>query len=366
MSLLQDAKYGIRVLVKDRWFALFAILALALGIAVNNTVFTLVNAVLIRGLPFEDGNRVVWVGTRDAQKRDGPLSVMDFEDWRSRVKSFEGLSMWFSYPFNLTDADHEPERYPGVYVSENLFTLIRQQPILGRDFSPDDGRDGAPPVLIISHRVWTNRYGSDRGVLGRVVRLQGFQPTIIGVMPPDLHFPSDADLWVPIVHYPDLRTQERNARNFSALGRLAAGVTMQGAEAELSGIAGALAQQYPATNKDISAFVMSFSERQNGGPIRLIFLTLTRTCCSRALPTGRVRSACAWRSAPRVGASCGSCWSRACCCRSWPESSAACCRFSASVCSTWPRRTSASLPGFTSRWTGRSLLIWQPSVSARA
>ena len=274
MGLWQDVRFAARLLLKERWFSLAAAVALSLGIAVNATVFTLVNAVLIRGLPFENPETIMALGSRDAAGRERGVSLTDFEDWR-QAKSFEGLSLWGNYSFNLSDAGHVPDRYSGTYISANVFALIGQQPILGRNFVPEDDQPGAPPVLLISHNVWRSRYGGDPKVIGRTVSVNGFLPTIIGVMPEGLQFPNNNDLWVPLAHLPPgVKPLERSARTFQSFGRLASGVSRDQALAELTSITTRLAAEHPTTNKGITPMVMTFSERQNGGPIRLIFMAL--------------------------------------------------------------------------------------------
>ncbi len=275
MALWQDIRYAARLLIKDRWFTLVAATALALGIGVNATVFTFVNAVLLRGLPFENPDRIMWVGTRDAKNQERGLSIADFEDWRSRVTLLDHLVLWAGFAFNVSDAGREPDRYPGAYISWDIFKAIGEQPVLGRDFTADDDQAGAPPVVIISHSVWQSRYGGDPNVLGKTITINAFMPTIIGVMPPDLTFPANNHLWVPLVHMPPgVRPMNRDARQFQVLGRLKGGVAPAQAESELSSIAAALGEQFPATNKDIKAYLMTFSERQNGGEIRIVFLAL--------------------------------------------------------------------------------------------
>ena len=276
MALWQDVRYAARLLVKDRWFTIVAAVALALGIGVNATVFTFVNAVLLRGLPFDNPDRIMWVGTRDAKRQDRALSILDFDDWRARAKLLDHLVLWQSFAFNVSDPGRDPDRFPGVYVSWDIFKAIGEQPVLGRDFLPEDDKPGAPPVVIISNSLWQSRYAADPSVIGKAVTTNAFTPTIIGVMPPGLKFPAGNDLWIPLVHMPPgVKPLNRDARQFPALALLTAGVTREQAEAELSSIAAALADQFPDTNKDFRlASLMTFQERQNGGQIRLVFLML--------------------------------------------------------------------------------------------
>ena len=274
MSLLQDLRYAVRLLIKDKWFTLVAAIALALGIGVNNTVFTFVNAVLIRGLPFDDPDRIMSLGTRDARNRDRGLSYLEFQDWRDGTKAFTGMAAFSGQTMNVSDEGRAPERFGGPYISGNAFRLIGERPILGRDFLPEDDRPGAAPVVILGNGVWKNRYGSDPNVIGRTVKINELPMTVIGVMPEGFKFPVNADLWIPVVHLAGLAQQKRDARNFDVFARLAPGVTIAQAQAELKPIADRLAHDFPETNKDVKPTVMTFNDRYNGGQIKLIFLTL--------------------------------------------------------------------------------------------
>src|ERR671931_16873 len=171
MSLLQDVRFAVRLLIKDRWFTIVAALALALGIGVNNTVFTFVNAVLIRGLPFQDPDRIIWLATRDARQRDRGVSFRDFEDWRDQTRSFAGLTIWTGSTFNVSEEGRAPDRYQGVYISANGFRLIGQHPLLGRDFRAGDDVAGAQPVVMLGNSIWKTRYGGDPTVIGRTIKV---------------------------------------------------------------------------------------------------------------------------------------------------------------------------------------------------
>src|SRR5438093_1633775 len=274
MSWLQDLRFAFRLLVKERWFTAVAALALALGIGVNATVFTFVNAVLIRGLPINDPDRVMVVGTRDGRNRDRGMSYPDFEDYRRATRAFSGLAAYSGQTMNVSDEGRAPERFQGPYVSANAFRLIGQQPLLGRDFRPEEDRPGAAAVVILGNGVWKNRYGSDPSVVGRTIKVNDVPSTVIGVMPEGFKFPINADLWIPLVQMPRLTEQKRDARNLEVFSRLADRVTLPQAQSEFTTISTRLAHDYPATNKDITARVMTFNDRVNGGQIRLIFLSL--------------------------------------------------------------------------------------------
>src|SRR5438093_8358683 len=275
MGLWQDVRFAARLLIKDKWFTLVAATALALGIGVNNTVFTLVNAVLIRGLPFNEADKIMAVSTRDrVRNNDRGMSYLDFKDWSAASRSFAGLAAYTGNTFNVSDESRPPERFGGSFISANLFKLIGLQPILGRDFLPEDDRPGALPVIILGHGVWKSRYASDRSILGRPIKVNELSSVVIGVMPEGFKFPNNADLWQPVAVIRDLETQKRNARNFEVLARLANGSTPSTAQAELAAIAARTARDYPDSNKDIEPKVQSFLQRVNGPQNKMMFLSL--------------------------------------------------------------------------------------------
>ena len=246
MTLLQDLRFAIRLLIKDKWFTAVAVIALALGIGVNATVFTFVNAVLIRGLPINDPDRIVMVLTRDARGRDRGVSYQDFQDWRAATKAFASLSGFSGSTMNISDEGRTPERFQGPYMSANAFTAIGQAPLLGRDFLPDDDRPGAAAVVMLGNGVFKNRYGSDPSVLGRTIKVNEVPATVIGVMPEGFKFPQAADVWVPLARMPRLTELKRDARNIEVFGRLADRVTPAQAQAEMNTIAAKLAHDYPS------------------------------------------------------------------------------------------------------------------------
>ncbi len=252
MSLFQDIRYAVRLLLKDRWFTVVAALVLALGIGANNAVFTIVNAVLLRSMPFPEPEQLVVILTRDTRGQQLGVSLADFNDWRSASRTLSGMSLVFSGSFNVSDEGRIAEQYPGAYVSANYFKMIGVSPVLGRDFGPGDDGPGGPPVVMLSNAVWQQRYGGDPGVLGTLIRLNGVTATVIGVVPQGLGFPQMEQIWLPTSQFPPaLRQQPRQARNYFALGRLGEGVTVEQARTELSGIGAELARTYPETNKDL-------------------------------------------------------------------------------------------------------------------
>jgi len=275
MSLWQDVRFAIRVLVKNRWFTLMAAIVLALGIGANNAVFTLVNAVLLRGLPFPKSEQIMLVLTRDSRGRDSGVSVADFNDWQRSAHTFSQLSFIFSGSFSVGEEGRIPENYFGSYVSANFNKMVGIAPVLGRDFAPEEDQLGAQPVVLISSNVFKQRYGSDPSVIGRSIRLNSLNATIIGVMPEAMRFPNDGDVWMPFGTLPTAITSApRQTRGYQAFGRLRDGVTIDQARTELATIGAKLATEFPATNKDLAPYPYLFNERVNGPQIKLLFWTL--------------------------------------------------------------------------------------------
>jgi putative ABC transport system permease protein len=275
MTLLQDVRFAARLLVKDRWFTVVAALTVALGIGVNTTVFTLVNGVLIRGLPFDRSEEIVYLATRDTtqgENSNDPVSWREFVDWREKSKAFTGLAAFRQGQVVVSDPDHPAERVNGAFVTTNVFGVLRQQPVIGRDFAPGEDAAGAAPVAMIGYTVWKNRYSSDPNIVGRVIKINDAPFTIIGVMPQGMRFPINADLWRPLLPTTDLEAS-RN-RNTDVFGRLNSGVGWTQAAAEMGTISRALQSIYPDTNKNIEARLMTFNDRFNGGRIRIVLFTL--------------------------------------------------------------------------------------------
>jgi putative ABC transport system permease protein len=272
--MLQDLRYAVRMLIKNRWLTCAAVSALALGIGANAVVFTLVNAVFLRGLPYENSDRIVSMGIRDARDRERPASYLDYLDWRENSRSFSKFGASSGAPMTVADTDIAAERFPGVYISADGLGLVGQSPQLGRLFTPAEDTIGAPPVVVLGHTIWVNRYDRDPSIVGRVVRVNGVPCTVIGVMPEGFRYPNNNDIWQPLSARPNLATEPRDRRNVAVLGMLAPGVTIQQATAELTSIADRLQQQYPETNTGVRASLMTWVERQNGGPIRLMFFSL--------------------------------------------------------------------------------------------
>jgi putative ABC transport system permease protein len=270
----QDVRLAARLLIKDKWYTAVAVIALGLGIGANSTIFTFVNAVLIRGLPYEDSHRLMYLNlTSPTEGRQLiGVSYLDFEEWREQSKTFEDLGANRGGTMNVSDSERPAERVAGVWLSANSFGLIGQQPLFGRNFLPGEDAPGAQPVAIIGYGLWQNRYGGDPAILGRTIRVNELPARIVGVMPQGMKFPNTAEMWMPLV--PDAEARRRTTRNLGVFGRLRPGVTREQAQAEIAAFTASIAQRFPETNKGIDVIVQPYNERFNGGPIRLLFFSL--------------------------------------------------------------------------------------------
>ncbi|MBI2517202.1 MAG: ABC transporter permease [Opitutae bacterium] len=270
--MLFDLRFAFRQIAAHRWFSAAVIVTLALGIGINTTVFTLVNAVLFKPLPIPGGERLAVV-TQDwpeGRLTRGPLSLAEFRAYRDQNRTFDGLGAVERVAGVIAEPGVTPERYNMGVVSTGLFSLLKAQPILGRALLPADGAAGAPAVLILSHKVWQHHYAGAPDVVGRSVRLNGGPATIIGVMPEGFHFPGNEDLWTALT--PTQARADRANRSLVLYGLLKPGLVAPAAQSDFAVIAARLAQEFPDTNKDFVPRVQTFHDQFSGGPVRLLFL----------------------------------------------------------------------------------------------
>ncbi|MGE5745439.1 MAG: ABC transporter permease, partial [Gemmatimonadota bacterium] len=257
-ALLQDIRYGIRRLARSPGFTGLGVLVLALGIGGTATAFGVVNAVLLRPLGFPDPGALVrpyslWRGSRST------ASPPDFADWRARSRSFTELAATNSGSFALT-GDGPAEQIPGAEVTGGLFSVLGTPPLLGRTLTTADDDPGAAPGVVLGYDLWRRRFGADSGVVGRTVRLEGTSTTVLGVMPPAFIYPDGSELWLPLRFTAAQMATQRGAHYLDVVGRLQHGVTLEAADRELRGIAGALAGEYPRTDANYSATVISLRD----------------------------------------------------------------------------------------------------------
>jgi putative ABC transport system permease protein len=274
MSFFEDLRFAFRMLAKDPKFTAVVVLALALGIGANTTVFTLVNAVLFRGLPFERADRIMHISSTRPSHGDDRLGVSypDFKDWKAQTKTFQDLGAFTLETVNLSDQGNIPERYSGGRITANTFSMLGQKPLLGRDFLPEEDKPGTATAVILGHGIWKTRYSKDPAIVGRAIRVNDVPATIIGVMPEGVKFPLNEDLWLPLI--PVGQWEKRDARDLNVFGRLKDGVTLASARVEIGHLTKTLEKDHPTTNQDIGAVVRTYNEVFNGGQIRVLFLAL--------------------------------------------------------------------------------------------
>lgn len=247
-ELAQDVRYALRTLRRAPTYAAVVVATLAVGIALNTLVFSLMNPYLVRALPYHEPGELVAVGGVDRLEgwdlgRFSPAQVADLEE---RTRAFQDLEYYVYGSANLA-GDEGAVRASSAHLSGGLFGLLGMDAVRGRTLGPADAADGAPDVVVVSHGLWTRRLGADPDAVGSVVRLDGTPHTVVGVMPPDFNFPFNAiDLWLPLRGDP--RAADRGFQNSLAVGRLADGWTPEAARAEISAIQADLAAAYPETD----------------------------------------------------------------------------------------------------------------------
>ncbi|HEY6661155.1 MAG TPA: ABC transporter permease [Pyrinomonadaceae bacterium] len=259
-TVWQDVRYSGRMLLKHPGFTLIAVLTLTLGIGANTAIFSIVNAVLLRPLPYQAPEQLVMLGETNSGQRNGSVSYPNFVDWRDQNKVFESVSaVRWNESYNFTGAG-EPERLQGRIVSAGFFSLLGVKPLLGRDFLPEEDRPGATPAVIISHGFWTRRFGNDPSIIGKQITLNNQSYTVVGVTPQNFQFGLDADVTIPI----GLSAERFKARGadpgIRVVARLKPNVSQQQAETETNVIYARLEQQYPESNTGRRAYLTSLHE----------------------------------------------------------------------------------------------------------
>jgi putative ABC transport system permease protein len=249
-TLMQDLRFGLRMMLKNPGFTLIAVITLALGIGANTAIFSVVNGVLLRPLPYDEPERLLFVTEHGSSGGEMGISYPNFIDWRARNRVFERIGFFTSGGYKLT-AGGETEGVSAGEVTADLFAALRVNAALGRVFTNEDDKPGAAPVVLLSHGLWQRRFGGNPQVVGKSITLDGYLYTVIGVAPKEFSFPSGAELWVSAglkaAHSSDWQLRG-NHPNFYAVARLKPGVTLEQARADLDSIAANLEKQYPETN----------------------------------------------------------------------------------------------------------------------
>ena len=268
-SIFQDIRYALRQLRKNPGFAAVAVITLALGIGANTAIFSVVNAVLLRPLPYKDDGRLVVV----LHNGRNPVAPANFADWQSQSRSFESMGAAESWSPNLTSTNN-PENLVGLRITSEILPMLGVRPLLGRMFLPEEQQPGKDLEVVLSYSLWQNHFGGDARVPGRTVSLNGQSYTIVGVMPRDFQFApfwvTKATIWAPLAL--GERLTSRGGNSLRVFARLKDGVTLQQAQAEMAGIANRLERQYPGTNRNVQ--VVSLREKVVGNirPALLVLL----------------------------------------------------------------------------------------------
>ena len=279
-TLLADIRFGARMLLKSPTMTIVALLALTLGIGANTAIFSVVNAVLLRGFPYSDAEQLVlvWEKRQGGRTDQNVINLGNFSDWKEQNQVFSDMAVFFDRAINLT-SDGEPEEVPVQFGTTNLFSVLGTNPVIGRTFLADDGSEGQPRVAVISYGLWQRRFGGDNQIVGRQVTLNNQATTVIGVLPANFGWHiqkgtqagKPADIWLPFQITNELRA--RRGRFASAVARLKPGVTIEQAQAEMDTIGARLAQQYPMFNTLWGVNVVPL-RRQLTGEIRRPLLIL--------------------------------------------------------------------------------------------
>jgi predicted permease len=267
-----DWRMAVRMFFRQPGLTAAAVVALALGVALTTLLFSIGYGIFLRGLPVPEGDRIMAVtisSPTTGQRRLG-VGLHDYEDWRTAQRSFESLAASRFASLNVVAREGEPERLRGAFMSGNGFTALGVQPLLGRTLLPDDAAPGARPVLVLGHGAWTNYFGADPEVVGRTVRADGHQATIVGVMPKGFAFPANQEAWMTLRTDP-LELPRGSDPSLIVYGRLRPGVTRESAQADLGTIAARLARDYPDTNRNLVPVVRLYTETMGSDDENAVF-----------------------------------------------------------------------------------------------
>ncbi|MBD0373380.1 MAG: ABC transporter permease [Pyrinomonadaceae bacterium] len=269
MSMLwQDIRFGLRLMAKKPGFTLIGVLALALGIGANTAIFSVVKAVLLSPLPYQNPERLVWIwGTNPASNiKEEEASMPDFNDWRTQSQSFEEMAGFTNWAATVT-GEGEPERIPGSIITAKFFSVLGVQPLMGRTFNEDENGPKGARVVILSHGLWQRRFGGNPNAIGQTITLNGTPYHVVGIMPPSFKDPlpeqrKPAQLWIPLPL--NLDQNVRRSDFLNVVAKLKPNVTIEQARAEMKTITARLEQQYPASNTGWSTLVIPLQERITG------------------------------------------------------------------------------------------------------
>jgi len=269
-SLLQDLRYGARILIRKPGFTLIVVFTLALGIGANTAIFSVINALILSSSSIEDAGAVasIWRTPIDSST-GGYVSYLELQDWQNRNQSFDRIAGYKPNGFILV-GDDQAELIQGMRVTANFLSLLHIQPLRGRDFQPEEEKRGAQPVVILSYEFWQNRFGGDDSTLGRQLSLNGKPFTVIGILPPAFEFPlaPKQNQLLTTIAGEGGNLDQRGAQVLRAIGRLKHGVSFSQAQADLTSINEGLSQQFPEYNGNTTAYLVSIDEQIVGRDVR--------------------------------------------------------------------------------------------------
>jgi putative ABC transport system permease protein len=258
-TLWQDARYGLRMLLKKPGFTLTAVITLALGIGATSTIFSFVNGILLRPLPYQDSERLVLLDETATKRGIASMGVSfpNFLDWREQNRVFTGVAAYGGGNYTLTGSG-EPEQLSGADISYNTFEILGVAPVLGRTFTAEEDRPENDLVVILGYRLWERRFGANPEIIGQKLTLNNRSRTVIGVAPPDFKFPDVVDLWVPLAL--DTTRWTRTDHGLSAIARLKPGVTLEQSQSDLTAVARRIEEANPVTNEGLGVNVIPLRE----------------------------------------------------------------------------------------------------------
>lgn len=282
--LIQDLRYALRMFKRNWGFTLTALLVMALSICATVAIFSAVNAIILRPLPYQNSERLLMVWGREPKSPKVPTSPAEFLDWQTQTTTLEAMAAYSGQSFNLTGPG-EPERIEGAVVSPSFFKVLEMPPLLGRAFNEGDEQSTGNRLAVISEGLWRRRFGSDNTIIGSRLLLNDESFQVVGVMPRDFQFPERVDLWVgpkqkvpePPVPIGGNILELRNVRYLGTVARLKPGVTLERGQAEMSAIAARLAQQYPDSNEQHEIRIVPLKEEIVGDVKPVLFMLLGAT-----------------------------------------------------------------------------------------
>ena len=274
-SIIRDFRYGLRMLWNNPGVSAIAVIALGLGIGVTATMFSIVYGAMMRGLPFEDAERILHIGRVDITEEQSNMDtpIHDYLDWRAQQTTFEDLGAYYTGTVNVRGTD-APDRYEGAFITASAFEILGVQPILGRTFLEGEDTPDAEPVALLSHHLWTDRFEADPSIIGQTIRANGEPMTVVGVMPEGFLFPIDQDIWLPLRLDP-VALPRGQGTHLDVFGMLRADATVDAAEAEFVTMARQIELEYPETNENLSTRIQPFTHEFVGPEaIALLYVML--------------------------------------------------------------------------------------------